>query len=125
MINDKKFEPVSRINHKNKIFSVEDLANGEFYIAVKMKYRIKKRGKYVSRWTKSTYKKIIIAVPFGDSKILQYAKGVEQKFVAGGIPQIISILGLIVAILFFGFGTKIAFYLNLAKYKLKLIMNRG
>lgn len=120
-INNTKREVPERINLKNNIINVMDLKNGDYYIGAKCKYYRIVRGRRKYYWTSPFYSKILIEVPGERSPIEYYAKTIIDKLSNRAGIATLTLLGLILSVLTFGYGVKLVFYFKLLSFRVKVL----
>ena len=118
ILDRKVAKPDNKINLKANSLFIRDLKNGKYYLAVKAKYHTIKNGKKEYHWTKLTEKNFSVLLPVEVSPVVAYTNNVMLKVSSRWAIISLSLFSMVFTILTIGFGSKIAFYSNLLRFRI-------
>ena len=121
-IDDVRREVPGRVNHTGAALEVNGLSDGEYYIGVKCKYAVIANGVTRYYWTKPFEAKITVVLPAERSPVVQYARSIMDRFPRRFAFITLTFAGLGLVITTMGFGSRISFYLQLALFRLRLLL---
>jgi hypothetical protein len=120
VLDTKKTMPGDNITLKSNVIHVKDLKNGTYHMAFKGKYHKMVGGKKQYYWTDPLVKTFIVDTPLEPSPVLAYSDGLFRKLAERWLLISLSMTGLVLSIVTVGFGSRLAFYLNLVRYRIQL-----
>jgi hypothetical protein len=123
-IDDERREVPGRVNHTGSALEVNGLSDGDYFIGVKCKYAAVVNGVTRYYWTRPFEASITVRLPAERSPVVQYARSVMDKFPRRFAFITLAFAGLGLVITTMGFGSRISFYLQLALFRLALLLRR-
>jgi hypothetical protein len=121
-MDDEQRDVPGRVNHTGATLEVNGLSDGEYYIGVKCKYAGVVNGARRYYWTGPFEAKISVQLPAERSPVVQYARTIMEKFPRRFTFITLTFAGLGLVITTMGFGPRISFYLQLALFRLLLLL---
>jgi hypothetical protein len=117
---DKK-NPVNRINHNQDTIKFSDLKNGEYVFGIKARYYRIVRGRKQYYWTEPVFIPFTINFVPGDTPLDRFYAEIAEKLKERKPAAVPIVIILFIALIIWGFGFKIIFYIKLLNYRIKLL----
>lgn len=114
-----------RVTHRGPVLDVADLRDGEYYIGVRGKYAVTSDGRTMHYWTAPRVERITVRGGVAPSPFIRYARGVVDRLPPRVARIAILCIGLGIVMTTFGFGTRIAFHVQRARFRLGLLWRLG
>ena len=112
--------PDESINLKGNVIKLKNLKNGTYHFAYKARYAKIKAGKKTYQWTTPEIRSFTIEVPMEASPVMAYSDGLAERLSRRWTIIAMSMALLAVSIVTVGFGSRLSFYFNLARYNFRL-----
>ncbi len=122
VLDRKKTMPGDSVTLKSNRFQVKDLKNGTYHLAFKGKYFKMVNGSKRYYWTDPVVRTFSVEIPLEPSPVIAYSEGLYRRLAERWLLISLSMTGLVLSIVTVGFGNRLAFYANLARYRLRLRM---
>lgn len=119
-LDTKKTMPGDNVTLKSNVINIRDLKNGTYHLAFKGKYYRLVNGKKNYYWTDPVVKTFTVDMPLEPSPIIAYSEGLYRKLAERWLLISLSMTGLVLSIVTVGFGSRLAFYMNLLRYRIQL-----
>lgn len=117
-VGDAKSAAPEGINQRSNILSMRDLRDGSYVVTVRARYYAAQDGKRVALWTPPAVKRFTILARGEPSPLLAYSRGVIARLVGYRMQVSISLLGVALAIVTIGFGSRVGFFGRLIQFRL-------
>ncbi len=118
-----RVEVPQRINLKDDIVRIRNLRDGSYAIGVRAKYYTVEDGVKTFHWTAPVVKQFSIYARGGPSSVMLYAENVVHKLAGYRLPVTLSVAGVVLFVMTLGFGSRIAFYARLARFKVSSLVH--
>ena len=115
----RKTLPEESINMMGNVVSLKNLKNGSYHFAYRARYSTTRGGKKTYHWTAPEIRSFTIEIPMEQSPVIAYSDGLMDRLSRRWGIIAMSMALLAVSIVTVGFGSRLAFYFNLARYNLR------
>lgn len=117
---DKK-NPVNRINHNKDSVKFADLKNGDYVFGIKARYYRTAGGQKRYFWTEPVFIPFTVNVVPPDTSLDRFYADVAGKLEKTKPAAVPFVILLSAAIVIWGYGSRLLFYLKLLNYRIKLL----
>ena len=124
-VDGKERDVPRRITHKGPVIDVSGLGDGEYFIGVRCKYAVISEGRVTHHWTAPHVSRITVRGYPGSSPFIHYARGVVDRLPPRVARVALLFVGLGIVITTFGFGSRISFHVQRARFRLGLVWRLG
>lgn len=117
VIGEKKSALPAGINHRSNILNVRDLKDGSYVVTVRARYSMVRDGVRVAAWTPPATKSFTVLARGEPSPVVGYSQDVLARLVGYRMQVSISLLGVALAIVTLGYGSRVGFFGRLVRFR--------